>query len=230
MFKLKRLIIALAVLVSSFIAHAETHTTTDYSQFIAEQKAKEQSVIAPYKNEVSRLAIQAEKNAQAPDIQAYIQQLKNHSVNTDNASAGNRPDTSGQILIFVSSSMPQTSLVQWMQQAQRIKAALIIRGFVNNSVPDTKNWVRQLMEQNNKKGGVQINPVAFERFAIQQVPAVVATTRTLQCPPGMSCMTPPFDVVYGNVSLTQALKILSEQGDSAKTIAKENLALIRDKA
>ena len=46
--------------------------------------------------------------------------------------------TSGDVLIFISFSMPEESLKQWIAQAQRIHAPLIIRGLINNSFTETQ--------------------------------------------------------------------------------------------
>jgi Type-F conjugative transfer system pilin assembly protein len=72
----------------------------------------------------------------------------------------------GQILVFVSSSMPLVSLRQWFIQAQRLGAVVILRGLVNNSLVTTKAWLTSLMKQLHPEGGVEINPVAFEAFGI----------------------------------------------------------------
>ncbi len=204
-----------------------SYAASDDNQFIAEQKAKEASLIAPYADEISQIAATAQKNAQTPAIQAYIHQLQARHVLLNPASYVSSTSSTGQILIFVSASMPPTSLSQWFDQAQKVHAAIIVRGFIHNSLPDTKSWVKGFMEQHNKKSGIEINPVAFERYGIQQVPAVVVTYKTIQCPLDMSCLTPPFDVVYGNVSLPEALRIIANQGDTANVIAQQALNQMR---
>lgn len=192
------------------------------SIFIDQQKRNEEAVIAPYKNEVAELARTAQHNAQAPAIQAYIQQLQTKRGNIPLSPLQNER-ASGQVFIFISSSMPQTSLIQWFNQAEKIHASLIIRGFVNNSLPQTKKWVEQLTAQNNKKGGVEIDPRMFDRYHIEEVPAVVVTNNASYCPPTMSCMPPGFDVVYGNVSLPSALRSIAERGTTNNLVAKQKL-------
>jgi conjugal transfer pilus assembly protein TrbC len=130
----------------------------------------------------------------------------------------------GQILVFVSSSMPLASLRQWFIQIQRLGAVVIMRGLVNNSLVATKAWLTSLMEQLHPEGGVEINPVAFEAFGITQVPAVVVTTGKLQCLSNDYCITPPFDVVSGNTSLYEALKVIAERGCVGSLLAKQTLA------
>jgi conjugal transfer pilus assembly protein TrbC len=130
----------------------------------------------------------------------------------------------GQILVFVSSSMPLVSLRQWFIQAQRLGAVVILRGLVNNSLVTTKAWLTSLMEQLHLEGGVEINPVAFEAFGILQVPAVVVTTEKLQCVSNEHCIAPSFDVVYGNMSLYEALNAIAERGCVGSVLEKQTLA------
>jgi conjugal transfer pilus assembly protein TrbC len=130
----------------------------------------------------------------------------------------------GQILLFVSSSMPAASLTQWFIQAQRVKAVVIIRGLVNNSLLATKAWLKPFIEPIQDQGGIEINPVAFEAFGIAQVPAVVVTTGKLQCISNEQCIAPPFDVIYGNMSLYEALNAIAEHGCVGSVLAKQTLA------
>ena len=53
----------------------------------------------------------------------------------------------------------------------------------------------------DKAGGVDLNPVAFQEYKITQVPAVVV----------MDESSHDYDVVYGNVSLDYALKTIAKK-------------------
>jgi conjugal transfer pilus assembly protein TrbC len=128
------------------------------------------------------------------------------------------------ILIFISSSMPKASLVQWFNQAQVIDAPLILRGLVNNSLPETRRWMASFIEPSYDNGGVEINPLAFEAYHITEVPAVVVTQGTLQCVSNQACTAPPFDVVSGNMSLFSALKNIAEKAEVGSDIARQALA------
>jgi conjugal transfer pilus assembly protein TrbC len=128
----------------------------------------------------------------------------------------------GQILIFVSSSMPSSSLTQWFHQAQQIHAPVILRGFVSNSLQGTQTWLKSFSQQDELAKGIEINPVAFEAYGIMQVPAVVVTTGSLQCNKE-KCQAQPFDVVYGNTALAHALKSIAEKGDAGSQLAKQTL-------
>jgi type-F conjugative transfer system pilin assembly protein TrbC len=157
-------------------------------------------------------------------LSAQVQAVSDSSGWTQSSSETNTTlKEQGQILLFVSSSMPATSLKEWFIQAQRFGAVVIIRGLVNNSLLATKAWLTSSIEQIEDKGGIEINPVAFEAFGITQVPAVVVTTGKLQCVSNEHCIAPPFDVVYGNMSLYEALHAIAERGCVGSVLAKQTL-------
>jgi conjugal transfer pilus assembly protein TrbC len=150
--------------------------------------------------------------------------LTSSSIHPANMTPLNGPlQETGEVFVFVSSSMPHASLVQWFSQANQLGAALVLRGLVNNSLPDTKAWLKQLL---NDQGGIEINPVAFEVYGITEVPAVVVTSGPITC--SSDCSASPFDVVTGNSSLFEALKAIVKQGEVGKTIAQERLARIKE--
>jgi type-F conjugative transfer system pilin assembly protein TrbC len=100
-----------------------------------------------------------------------------------------------QILIFVSFSMPEPSLKQWLIEAHQAGAHVVIRGLKNNSFKETASIMTKLLKDTNA-GGIELNPVAFQKYKITKVPAVVVVNNESQ----------NYDVVYGNVTLEYALK------------------------
>jgi conjugal transfer pilus assembly protein TrbC len=128
------------------------------------------------------------------------------------------------VIIFVSFSMPDESIKGWMGQAKIIDAPVVVRGFINNSFKDTINKIGALTKDN--QGGVQIDPTLFQRFQVDKVPAVVVVKEP-NCLPSMSC-TSDYDIVYGDVTLSYALKKIANEEDSVSTIAKNKLALFNE--
>ncbi len=65
----------------------------------------------------------------------------------------------------------------------------------------------------NNQGGILIDPICFKKFDIKSVPALVIDKND------------KFDVIYGNISLKQALGIIAEKSESREIseIAKEIL-------
>src|SRR5262249_44152037 len=116
-------------------------------------------------------------------------------------------DPLSHILIFVSFSMPNLSLKQWMREAERIHSPVVIRGLLDNSFKATAKKMADLTLDNH--GGVQLDPTLFRRFQINQVPAVVIW-RDSNCEAHQSCIE-NYDVIYGDVTLKYALEKIAEQ-------------------
>lgn len=114
------------------------------------------------------------------------------------------------ILVFVSFSMPKASLCQWLQDAARVGAPVMIRGLMQQSFGKTLNALNQLDCPHPQ--GVVMNPNAFETYHIDSVPAVV-----LREGDGS------FAQVRGDGTLVSALIQLSESrdvSDKAKALLK----------
>ena len=127
-------------------------------------------------------------------------------------------DRDAHVLIFASFSMPKESLKALSNQANQVGAPVIIRGLVNNSFKET---VKKLTEFNLLQTGIQIDPLLFKRFGIQKVPAVVVTNN-IACPPNQTCLA-QFDVLYGNIPLSYALKVIANKNDPVSHFAVEAL-------
>ncbi|WP_438403882.1 type-F conjugative transfer system pilin assembly protein TrbC, partial [Aeromonas veronii] len=85
-----------------------------------------------------------------------------------------------------------------------------LRGMVKGDMRETANAVLRLVNE-DKRGGVQIDPKAFGTYGINAVPALVVTCDGR------------YDRVAGNLALREALTKIAESGDCADT-AKNILA------
>lgn len=138
------------------------------------------------------------------------------------------PSTSNtlELLVFVSFAMPKQSLKLWAEQAARINAKMVIRGFVENSLLKTTAKTQEVFGE-KPKAELLVDPESFERFNIQMVSAVVVT-EPMQCVQD-NCSIPIFDVVYGDTSLGSALERLANQGsDQIKPNVRTLLEKLRD--
>ena len=113
------------------------------------------------------------------------------------------------LLVFISLSMPQATLQRLVDQAARAKASLLIRGLTKGSLRDTIAQVQGLIGQ--RQVVIKIDPQAFERYGVAQVPSFVIVrsgarlARTTACASG-SCASPQDYVrLAGDVSLDYAL-------------------------
>lgn len=111
------------------------------------------------------------------------------------------------LFIFVSLTMPRATLQRLVDQAARAKATIVIRGFANGSLRDTVAQVQGLIGK--KHVAIQIDPLAFERFAISKVPSFVLVrdgTRPVACASGSCAPADSFLRSTGDVSLDYALE------------------------
>lgn len=105
--------------------------------------------------------------------------------------------------LFVSFSMPEQLLIETLQESARLHIPATLNGLYQNSVEKTAQKVL-LLTQAVPQLQLQIDPTAFERFNIQQVPALVVANN--------GC----FDVLYGNLSLREGLKRIQEKGECGR--------------
>lgn len=118
------------------------------------------------------------------------------------------------IMVMVSLGMPTAALHALQVQAHRYQVPLVIRGLLPQGFRYTlQQLYRTLPTQGAKQrlGGALIEPTWFQRFGITQVPAFVQVPIGA-CEAAQVCAASRFDVVYGNVSLTDALHYLAAHG------------------
>ncbi len=144
-----------------------------------------------------------------------------------------------RVLVFVSSSLPDQTILNYLRQTQRIGGAVVFRGLINNRMQDMRDYLaRQLTalseasdEPHTIEPSILIDPTLFRRFNIDQAPVTVVTRSDIkpcisdQKPHG--CPTPVYDAVSGDVSLGWALGLISRQSDS-KALKASLRPLIRE--
>ena len=107
-----------------------------------------------------------------------------------------------QISIFVSFSMPEKLLKETLKESANLKIPAYLNGLYHDSMPETAIKIMQL-SKDIPNLNLQIDPTAFERFAIHKVPALVVSNER------------NFDVVYGNLSIKEGLSyIKTRRGDT----------------
>lgn len=133
------------------------------------------------------------------------------------------------LFIFVSLAMPRPTLQRLIDQAARARASVILRGFANGSLRETVAQVQPLIGQ--RQVAVQIDPQAFDRFAISRVPSFVLVrdgTRPASCAAG-SCAPPEaFLRTAGDVSLDYALDHMQRAAPAFRSDAASFLARLRN--
>lgn len=110
------------------------------------------------------------------------------------------------VVVFVSFSMPELLLEQTLSESARLHIPAVLNGLIDNSMPATVRRIQALLITIPNLN-LQIDPTAFERFGIKQVPALVVEN-------GQA-----FDVLYGNLSLKDGLMRIEGHGESGLTIS-----------
>jgi type-F conjugative transfer system pilin assembly protein TrbC len=119
------------------------------------------------------------------------------------------------LMIFVSLSMPEQMLQQYAVQAKRFGAVLMMRGFVNDKLSET----REVLARLNKSGAQwEISPEPFVHFKIEKVPAIVMATAESASITEDGCAKPEtYTTVFGDLSVASALDKIAVRGQ--KTIS-----------
>lgn len=152
-------------------------------------------------------------------------------LNDDEAGrAAQKPDYEAtNVIVFASFAMPAPSLRQMMEDAERYGAQIVMRGFVENSVPKTEAALAAVFGDVAEAKGFAIDPTLFQRFNVEAVPVYVVLKDGIEpCEsPGCGEDAPPaHDRVSGNIELRAALELVARAGGDAHATAKAILAAI----
>ena len=132
---------------------------------------------------------------------------RGYSAQTDTTTQTQGFATGPGLFVFVSLTMPRPTLQRLIEQSARAKASIVIRGLANGSLRDTVTLVQGLI--GTRLVAVQIDPLAFDRFAITRVPSFVLVrdgTRAVSCASGSCAPADSFLRSSGDVSLDYALE------------------------
>jgi conjugal transfer pilus assembly protein TrbC len=196
-----------------------------------EQAAKRHRM--PSEAELARVPVQA-----TPKVDALPQPMTRRPVDLGAVARGyeamSQPGAAAALnagpalLVFVSFSMPEAALSRLADQAARTGATLVTRGFVNGSLQQTVARAQRLIGQ--RKVGFQIDPQAFDRFAVSAVPTFVllrAGAMPQPCPSGTCLPTASYVSVAGDVSLDYALEFVKRSAPIFKQEAGAFLSKMR---
>lgn len=128
----------------------------------------------------------------------------------------------GDLMIFVSLTMPDGMLEQYAAQAKRFNATLVLRGFVDDKLSTTRDTLARL----NKVGAQwDISPEPFKTFKIDKVPAIVLSTASSESIMEDGCAHPDaYTAVFGDISVYDALDKMYLRGQKRiAVLAKQRL-------
>ena len=104
-------------------------------------------------------------------------------------------------ILFISFSMPNMLLEQVAHESARLNIPLVLNGLHKSSMRKTLGKIFELA-QKEKGVSVQIDPVAFKKYGITRVPALIVDD-------GMG-----FDVIRGNIKISEMLKFIKAKGET----------------
>ena len=134
-----------------------------------------------------------------------------------------RPNTA-EVLVFMSLAIPEPSWAQWVGQAARAGAPLVLRGVLPGGLRATALEVGRRLGGHDT--GVAVDPRLFRLFGVERVPAVVAVPGGVPACASRGCADdapPRFDAITGNIGLAAALEAIAAEGDTARETAVAHL-------
>lgn len=115
--------------------------------------------------------------------------------------------------VFVSFSLPETSLRQLMQEADQLGIPIVLRGFVGDSVFETQTALERVFIEAEATPGFLIDPTLYEKFAINHVPSMVVMPKHAATCISDACFDDPLpdhDRVDGNIPIRAALRLIAD--------------------
>lgn len=113
------------------------------------------------------------------------------------------------LLVFISFSMPEPTLIRLVDQAARAGASLLLRGFVDGSLTATVARANRLIA--GRRVAFQIDPQAFDRFAVSSTPTFVllrSAAEATDCAAASCFDRDAFVAAAGDVSIDYALRLM----------------------
>lgn len=138
------------------------------------------------------------------------------------------PSGKNDLMVFVSLSMPEGSLMRLARQAERAGAVLVLRGLKNNSFKETTAEIGKYEQK--VKATWQINPPAFTKFGVKSVPAFVLTKADQALSASADGCADPgaYATVSGDVSLDFALEAITRSKPGFEVEARRYLDKMRE--
>ncbi len=130
------------------------------------------------------------------------------------------------VYVFASFTMPPGSLKRLVDDAARIGATVIFRGFKNNSMRET---AQVLATYQNDRVHAVVNPLAFTKYQVNAVPtvALLLPQAKERVDSEGHALPETYAAVLGDVPLEYGLEHIAKSQPAFKLIAQRYLKLIR---
>lgn len=129
----------------------------------------------------------------------------------------------GQVILFVSSSMPLETLRNYARDLAKVKGVMVLRGGVEGltRIGPTVAFAQEITkldpscQGNNcqlRDVGLLIDPLLFRHYNVTSVPAIAFQPKGITSWCDLTAVAPAGDLIYGDVSLRGALDRLQQLG------------------
>jgi len=152
------------------------------------------------------------------DIQKLLQQ-GNKVVEAAKSEISGEQKDEPEIFILISMTMPKDVLKTYAVQSAKIQAPLVLRGLVGGKMRKTQQAIVDILgtdPDTSIKASFAIDPTSFSRFEVDRVPAIIVTENTLPVCTKANCPVPEHYAVYGDVSISYALNLVSRESKKMK--------------
>lgn len=234
-------------ILSTFLnlSYADSVNNSQSIEALIQSQEQKKAVINDYFKShpeiISKLKLQAvtavKQEERDPVFRSMVDQRQKQITTLTRVDALGNPENV-HALILVSFNMPNQSLIETLIEAHALHIPVLIRGLVNNSFPETVSKMLSLMREASKEqvgsiDGVSIDPRPFRKYQIEQVPAVIVeqvendggdsqeegeVKKDLNSTTEMVEMTKTAEIVYGDISIENALNIIAKRQGTAACI------------
>lgn len=138
-------------------------------------------------------------------------------------------ETSPELLVFVSTSMPESLIRAYYKEAALYGAILVFKGLPDGSFKELSFLINRLsgeLTAESRLPGSIIDDESFDKFGVNRVPTIVLKYEK-ECFEGIECNV-QYDKVIGNIGIRGALNQFIESGD-LKSVAANFIQDIRQK-
>ena len=225
-YKITILILLILSTKANVIAYANFDVTNtpkykEYENFAKELK-KEQD------KRIDNVIIEEQLPSQEGDQSKDINQLLNRyapnwrSLNTGKPLKQSKPINEKTIpLIFISFSMPEELIREYIKDAKKYSGTLVLRGLVNNSIKQTVQKLRQIenitSNSENQKSNLSIiiHPHLFKLYNVKQVPTIVLGEDNMGCILKYDDCADSYkyDKISGSITIKYALEQIKDNGE-----------------
>lgn len=193
-----KIIVTSLLLLSTCISPAwaaQPQTLQEEQQWLKKQEDFSESLRKQNFSEMEQeLLSQIKNNPLSATNNDFIARLKEKNMRKESG------ENKERLLYFISFSIPEDSLASMLNDASKYRAEPVMRGLIQDDMKFTAAAILNLVNKGSTDG-IQIDPTLFTDYNIRAVPALV-----MVCEKG-------FDVLYGNLKISQALEKIGKEGD-----------------